>query len=96
MSIDRAAQARRISIKYARLAKRPLEVWPGDEAEIGIEDLPEVGSEWKQTYTGVKTFTAGEFANYASKMLIPGLRYGIISKAFIQGVGVEYVVGMWR
>lgn len=95
MSIDRAAQARKISIEYAKLAKRPLEIWPGDEDKITIEDLPMVGSEWKDKDYGAKTFTGAEFANYSAKLLHPGLKYGIISHEFIYGVGIEYLIGVW-
>lgn len=93
MSVDRSAQAREISIKYAKEAKRPLEIWPGDE-NIKIEQLPEVGSEWKLHIYRAITITAAEFSFIP--LLTVGRKYGIITKSYVPGVGLEYVVGEWR
>lgn len=96
MSVDRSTQARAISIQYAKDARRPLEIWPGDAGNIKLEDLPDVGSEWKVNPDGVNVFTAGEFASIADRLLTPGRKYGILSKEYVPGVGMEYMIGEWR
>jgi hypothetical protein len=85
--------ARAASIRAAKVSKRPLSVWPGDAEVLQLDDLPDVSRDYIAEHppTGSVTLRRGDEVDFEV-----GASYGVLTRSFQVGTGLETVVGVWR